>query len=85
MPANFYDREHIQGAINMPLPLFDIVYMMTFSEEAKTKEIIVYGRTMSKLYDVEVANKLVLRGYKNTRVLEGGLSEWKKKGYPVEP
>ena len=35
--------------------------------------------------DLEVANKLVVRGFKNTRVLEGGLSEWEKKGYPVEP
>jgi rhodanese-related sulfurtransferase len=32
-----------------------------------------------------VSNKLVLRGYKNTRILEGGLSDWEKKGYPVEP
>lgn len=85
MPSNFYDKEHIRGAINMPLTVFDIVYMMTFAEEEKTRKIIVYGRTISRLYDLEVANKLVLRGYKNARVLEGGLSDWKKKGYPVEP
>ena len=85
MPANFYDKRHIKGAVNMPLALFDIVYLMTFDEEDKTKKIIVYGRTISKLYDLEVANKLALRGYKNTRVLEGRLSDWEKKGYPVEP
>ncbi|MCU0595105.1 MAG: cyclic nucleotide-binding domain-containing protein, partial [Desulfobacterota bacterium] len=40
-PANFYDQKHIKGAINMPLALFDIVYMMTFSgEEEKEKKII---------------------------------------------
>jgi rhodanese-related sulfurtransferase len=85
MPANFYDKRHIKGAVNMPLALFDIVYLMTFDEEIKTKKIIVYGRTISKLYDLEVANKLALRGYKNTKVLEGRLSDWEKKGYPVEP
>jgi rhodanese-related sulfurtransferase len=85
MPANFYDKRHIKGAVNMPLALFDIVYLMTFDEESKTKKIIVYGRTISKLYDLEVANKLALRGYKNTKVLEGRLSDWEKKGYPVEP
>jgi rhodanese-related sulfurtransferase len=85
MPANFYDKRHIKGAVNMPLALFDIVYLMTFDEEDKTKKIIVYGRTISKLYDLEVANKLALRGYKNTKVLEGRLSDWEKKGYPVEP
>ena len=85
MPAGFYDKRHIKGAVNMPLALFDIVYLMTFGEEDKSKKIIVYGRTISKLFDLEVANKLALRGYKNTRVLEGNLSDWEKKGYPVEP
>lgn len=85
MPANFYDKRHIKGAVNMPLALFDIVYLMNFDEESKNKKIIVYGRTISKLYDLEVANKLALRGYKNTKVLEGRLSDWEKKGYPVEP
>lgn len=85
MPASFFDKRHIKGAVNMPLALFDIVYLMTFDEEDKTRKIIVYGRTISKLFDLEVANKLVLRGYKNTRVLEGALSDWEKKGYPVEP
>ena len=83
--ANFYDKKHIKGSINMPLALFDLVYMMTLSGEDKSKKIIVYGGTVSRLYDLEVANKLILRGFKNTRVLEGGMSEWEKKGYPVEP
>jgi rhodanese-related sulfurtransferase len=83
-PANFYERSHIQGAENMPLTVFDFVYMMTLEGEDKGKKIIVYGRTISKLYDVEVANKLILRGYKNVRLLDGRLSDWEKQGYPVE-
>jgi rhodanese-related sulfurtransferase len=85
MPANFYDKEHIKGSVNMPLPVFDLVYMMTFGDKDKAKNIVVYGRTISRFYDLEVANKLVLRGYKNTRILDGGLSQWKQKGYPVAP
>lgn len=85
MPANFYEKERIQGAVNLPLSMFDIMYMMTFGEEEKDKNIIVYGRSISRLYDLEVANKLVLRGYKNTRVLEGRLKDWKMAGHPVEP
>jgi rhodanese-related sulfurtransferase len=84
MPANFYERSHIQGAENMPLTIFDFVYMMMFEGEDKSKKIIVYGRTVSKLYDVEVANKLILRGYNNVRLLDGGLRNWEKQGYPVE-
>ena len=83
-PANFYERSHIKGAENMPLSVFDFVYMMTLEGEDKNKKIIVYGRTISKLYDVEVANKLILRGYKNVRLLDGNLSAWEKQGYPVE-
>jgi 3-mercaptopyruvate sulfurtransferase SseA len=59
--------------------------MMELSEVNGEKEIILYGRTISRLYDEQVASKLILRGHKNTKVLEGGLSEWKKAGYPVEP
>jgi len=44
----------------------------------------VYGATISKPYDLEVANKLLLRGYKNVRILEGGLAAWEARGYPVE-
>jgi len=84
MPANFYEKRHIKGAINMPLPLFDIVYMMTFDEEDKEKQIVVYGATVSKLYDLELADKLVIRGHKRVRILDGGLSAWEEKGYPVE-
>jgi rhodanese-related sulfurtransferase len=84
MPSNFFKQEHIKGAMNLPLALFEIMYMMELSDVDKEKEIIVYGRTISRLYDEDVARKLILRGHRNTRILKGGLSQWKKKGYPVE-
>jgi rhodanese-related sulfurtransferase len=83
-PANFYEKKHIQGSINMPLSLFDIVYMMTIGDEEKGKKVIVYGGTVSRLYDWELADKLLVRGHKDVRVLKGGLAAWEKKGYPVE-
>jgi CRP-like cAMP-binding protein/rhodanese-related sulfurtransferase len=84
MPANFYEQRHIAGAVSIPLGLFDIVSLMTFAEEDKGKKIVVYGGTISKPYDLEVANKLLLRGYRNVRILEGGLPAWEGGGYPVE-
>jgi rhodanese-related sulfurtransferase len=84
MPANFYENRHIKGAINMPLPLFDIVYMMSFDGEDKEKQIVVYGETVSKLYDLELAERLVVRGHKRVSILDGGLPAWEEKGYPVE-
>jgi len=59
--------------------------MMELSEVDKAKKIIVYGRSISSRSDEEVARKLILRGHKNIEILDGGLSTWKKKGYPVEP
>lgn len=82
--SNFYEQEHIKGAVNIPLPLFDIVYLMELGEEERSKEIIVYGRNISSLYDEHVARKLRLRGHKNVKILEGGLPAWKKSGYPIE-
>jgi CRP-like cAMP-binding protein len=84
-PSSMFEQQRIKGAINLPLALFDIIYMMELSEVHGDKEIILYGRTISRLYDEQVARKLILRGHKNTKLLEGGLSKWKKSGYPVEP
>jgi rhodanese-related sulfurtransferase len=82
-PAILYENMHIEGAVNIPLALFDIMYMMELSEIDKEKTIIVYGRTISSHYDEKVARKLTLRGHKKATILEGGLSAWKEKGYPV--
>jgi rhodanese-related sulfurtransferase len=84
MPNNFYQKRHIMGAINVPPALFDIMYLVSFSEEEKDKHIVVYGNTISRPYDLEIAGKLVLRGYKNVKVLDGGLQAWEANGYPIE-
>jgi CRP-like cAMP-binding protein len=83
-PEGFYQRKHIQGAINVPLSLSDILYEVTFGGEARAKKVIVYGGTFSKRYDWELADKLVLKGRKDVRVLEGGEAAWEKAGYPVQ-
>lgn len=82
-PSALYEHMHIKGAVNIPLALFDIMYMMELSELDKEKNIIVYGRTISSHYDEKMAGKLILRGHKNVAILEGGLSAWKEKGYPI--
>jgi len=84
-PSSFFEQQHIKGAINVPLALFELMYMMELGEVDKAKKIIVYGRSISSRSDEEVARKLILRGHKNLEILQGGLSAWKKKGYPVEP
>jgi len=83
-PEGFYQKKHIQGAVSVPLPFFDILYGVTFGGEEKAKKVIVYGGTISKLYDWESADKLLVRGHKDVKVLKGGAEAWEKAGYPVE-
>jgi len=83
-PEGFYQRRHIQGAISVPLSFFDILYEVTFSEVGKAKKVIVYGGTVSRLYDWELASKLLLKGHKDVRVLQGGTTAWEKAGYPLQ-
>ena len=83
-PNTAYKQGHIEKAINVPLDIFDTIYMMELSGFDKSITIIVYGRTISRLYDERVSRKLVLRGHNNTMILKGGLSAWRKKGYPLK-
>ena len=84
MPNNFYSQRHIKGAVNMPMALFDIVYLISFSEQDKAKRIVVYGNTISRSYDLELADKLVLRGYTDVNIMDGGMNAWEANGYPVD-
>jgi len=83
-PELFYEKKHIQGAVSVPLALFDLVYSAAFPEDGKKKEVIVYGGTVSKLYDWDLASRLLQRGHKDVKVLHGGMAAWEKMGYPVE-
>ena len=84
MPQTFYRKRHIKGAVNMPMALFDIVYLTNFPEEDRARKIVVYGNTISRPYDLEIASKLLLRGYSDVKLMDGGLSAWEANGYPVE-
>jgi len=84
-PSDFFKQRHIHGAINLPLGLFDFVYMMKFSKLDLEQEIIVYGRNISRHYDEELAFKLGARGHVNVKILSGGLSAWQEKDYPLAP
>lgn len=84
-PAEFFKQNHIQGAVNLPPALFDFVYMMNFGNLDTQKEIIVYGRNISRHYDEEVLFKLASRGHENIKLFPGGLSAWKRSGFPLGP
>lgn len=83
-PREFFESAHVPGAINLPPSLFDIVYMMRFASLDPERPIIVYGRTISRLYDEMVAHRLIQRDHERVLILDGGMRAWERNGYPLE-
>ena len=59
----FFEQEHIKGAMNLPLVLYDLMFpMFQFTLEqtpgAKDKTLIVYGGSFSRRFDIELARML---------------------------
>lgn len=83
-PKLLYTQKHIAGAISVPLTLFDLIYMMKLGMLDPQRPLIVYGRHISRLYDVEVAQRLKKRDHDNVKVLPGGVRAWEDAGYQVQ-
>ncbi|MFZ0928598.1 MAG: response regulator [Syntrophobacteraceae bacterium] len=83
-PPEYYRQGHIPGAVNLPASLFDFVYMMKLAGTDPEREIIVYGRDISRLHDEETASRLQARGHRNISIMPGSLAAWQKRGHPVE-
>ncbi len=76
-----YNKEHIKGAINIPVE--------KIGREAKERfnnndEIIVYCSSLSCQASSNAANKLEKLGFNNVYDFEGGKKAWKEAGYPIE-
>ena len=84
-PTEFFNQGHIRGALNLPLALFDFVYMMRFSKIDPQQPIVIYGRNVSRHYDEELAFQLTQRGHAQVFVLSGGLAAWQASGFEVVP
>lgn len=82
-PAEFYQQKHIKGAISLPKDMFGFVYSMKLSELDPAIPLVVYGRNISRHYDVDVARELSGLGHENVFVFEGGVDVWEEAGYEV--
>jgi rhodanese-related sulfurtransferase len=84
-PSELFQQKHIAEAVNIPSALFDVIYPMKLGPALKPEQVVlIYGRTFSKRYDDEVAQRLLQR-HDQVRVLEGGLEAWEEKGFTVSP
>jgi rhodanese-related sulfurtransferase len=78
----FYSQQHIQGATNLPVILFDLMFPMfhfsvTQSEGDKDKTLVVYGGTFSRRMDLDMARLLKNKGLERVVVLKE-YSGWPK-------
>lgn len=76
-----FEEEHIKSAINCPADEIERKAKNLFNKKDK---IVVYCSGYGCTASHEAAKKLVEMGYKNVWRFEGGISEWKKTGYPLE-
>ncbi len=75
-PAELFNLGHIPNAVNIPAPLFDIIFPMKLASHLQAGQpVVVYGRTFSRRYDEEVAYRLLQR-HDDVRVMIGGMSAW---------
>lgn len=84
-PQTFFEQQRISGALNLTPGLFDMVYLMHFTQVPLSRPIIVYGGNISRRWDEDVAARLAAREHERVLVLKDGLSGWVAHGYTVEP
>ncbi len=85
--ANFYEQEHIKGALNLPLVFFDLQYpmfqfMLEQEQVPKDKPIFIYGGTVSRRFDLELAKLLRDKDYK-VMVLGSDYPDW-TRDFPLD-
>jgi len=84
----FYEQRHIQGALNLPVIYFDLMYpLFQFTlanlEGAKDKPLIAYGGTISRRFDLELARQLKDKGFEKVMTLGSDYLAW-PQAFPLE-
>jgi rhodanese-related sulfurtransferase len=84
-PPELFARRHVAQAENVPASLFDLIFPMKIAARLKPEAmVIVYGRTISRPYDREVAYRVSQR-HPQVRILAGGMAAWQQHGFPISP
>jgi rhodanese-related sulfurtransferase len=76
-----YDKEHIKGAISLPLDKIETEAENNLKERSP---IVVYSHDFKCNASSQAAEKLYSLGYSFIFVFKGGLKEYEKARLPVE-
>jgi putative oxidoreductase len=86
--GNFYDQAHIKGSMNLPVLFFDLQYpmfefMLQQKQVPKDEPLVVYGGTISRRFDKELAELLVEKSDRKIMVLsDRDYQDW-KQAFPL--
>jgi rhodanese-related sulfurtransferase len=81
--SNFYEQRHIEGSLNLPVLFFDLQYpmfqfMLMQQQVPKDKPVVVYGGTVSRRFDKELAKLLKERDFPQVMILGGDYQAWER-------
>jgi len=83
-PSGLYEQEHISGALNLPVDSFESSLEKMKEEISPQAMIIVYCDGKASERSAALAGELLMRGYRNVRVLEKGWDLWVAQELPIE-
>ncbi len=78
-PAILYENMHIEGAINIPLALFDIMYMMELSEIDKEKQLLYMAEPLAVITTRRWRENLLYEGIRRQQFWTAGCLPGRKK------
>ena len=81
LPADEYNKEHIPGAINIPL---DELRTRAKSDLSKNQRIVVYGRTHDDESSNQASAVLEELHFRKVSDFDGGIEAWKRAGFLTE-
>lgn len=76
-----YQKEHIPGAINIPLGM---LAEAAKAQLGKNQRIVVYGHAHEDGISNQAAEILESLGYRKVSDFDGGILAWKRAGYHTE-
>jgi rhodanese-related sulfurtransferase len=82
LPERYWRKEHLPGAVALPLDEVDARAERLFPD--RTAAVVVYCADVECQNSHIAAERLVELGYADVRVYEGGKADWREAGLPLE-
>ena len=74
-PREFYELGHAKESINIPPALFDSIYKARFWDEELDRPLIIYGKSISRLWDEALARRFLNQGHERVYLFKKGIRD----------